>query len=63
MQTYRVAFSEVYKSIWKIVDAINACKKLTIKFPNYDEQKVIAEGFKMKSWVNFNNCTSFIDEC
>ena len=61
MQTHGVAFSEVYKSIWKIVDAINACKKLSIKFPNHVDQRIIAEGFKSKSWVEFHNCAGCID--
>ena len=61
MQTHGVAFSEVYKSIWKILDTINAYKKLTIKFPNHNEQKIIAEGFKMKLWVKFINCTGCIN--
>ena len=61
MQTHGVGYDEVYKSVWRIVDAINSCPKLSINFPDHREQKEIANGFKKKSWVNFDNCMGCID--
>ena len=38
-QTHGVGYNEVYKSVWEIVDAINACPKLQMKFPNHQHGK------------------------
>ena len=61
MQTHGVGYDEVYTSVWAIVDAINACPKLQIKFPNHQQQQHIAAGFKKKSFVGFDNCVGCID--
>ena len=57
LQVHGVSYTEVYYSFWNIIDAINACPQLRIKFPNeYDKQKEIAAGFQQKSAVGFPNC-------
>ena len=62
MQTRGVGYYKVYTSIWNVVDAINSCPLLSIKFPSHEQQKGIAAGFKKKSWVDFNNCFGCIDD-
>ena len=33
-----VAYTEVYKSVWKVVDTVNKCTELEIQFPdNWDK--------------------------
>ena len=61
IQTHGVGYYKVYTSVWNVVDAINACPLLSIKFPTHEQQKEIAAGFKKKSWVNFGNCIGCID--
>ena len=57
-----VSFGEVMKSIWIVVDAVNSCEKLQIKFPDtYNEQLTVAEGFEKKSLAGFKNCVGCID--
>jgi hypothetical protein len=53
---------EVIKSVWIVVDAINNCQQLKIKFPQtYGEQEMIAEGFRKVSSAKFDNCVGCID--
>ena len=61
MQTHGVGYYEVYISVWSVVDAINSCPHLSIQFPTHGEQIEIAEGFRKKSWVNFDNCVGCIE--
>jgi DDE superfamily endonuclease len=57
-----ISNTEVFQSVWMIVDAINECKELAFAFPeDHAKQKDIAEGFKRKSWVGFDNCVGAID--
>lgn len=52
-----ISHSEVFNSIWKIVDAANGCEKLEFSFPSdRAEQEAIAEGFKSVSEAGFGNC-------
>ena len=56
------AFDEVMKSVWAVVDAVNTCDKLKMRFPKtYAEQMEVAEGFKKKSKAGFKNCVGCID--
>ena len=61
IQTHGVGYYEVYKSVWIVVDAINSCPRLSIKFLSYTKQNGIAARFKKKLWVNFDNCVGYID--
>jgi hypothetical protein len=57
-----VSHSTVFNCIWRVVRAINKCKQLKIQFPSdHDVQRRIAERFKEKSQVRFNNCVGAID--
>ena len=57
-----VAFTEVFKSLWKVVNAVNRCKELEIKFPNnWDEQREIAAQFLKKSKAGFGTCVGAVD--
>ena len=52
----------IYRSLWYIVDIINNTSVIGIKFPtSFVEQDKIAQGFKKKSWVGFDNCVGCID--
>lgn len=54
--------SDVYNSVWMVVDAVNLCKKLKIKYPtSYGQQRKIARGFVRKSDAGFDNCVGAID--
>jgi hypothetical protein len=60
--THGVSHTEVYKSVWLIVDTINTCKKLNIEFPSdHVRQREIAEGFAKKSAAFFKMCVGEID--
>ena len=57
-----IAHSEVYTSIWMVVDAVNKCDALKIEFPeDHEKQKAIAEGFEKKSEAGFKICCGAID--
>lgn len=61
MQIHGVAYMEVYNSVWKVADAVNTCPQLKMTFPNHEEQLEIAQAFKAKSKVDFDNCVGCID--
>ena len=57
-----VAFQEVMKSVWHVVDAVNSSDELKMSFPDsHADQHKIAEGFQAKSSANFDNCVGCID--
>ena len=57
-----VSYSEVFRSVWLVVDAINHCKEITLSFPtDHSQQKAIAKGFRQKSSASFNCCVGCID--
>ena len=54
--------NEVMKSLWEVVDAVNSCDRLAIKFPDtHKKQDEIASGFKQKSRAHFDNCVGCVD--
>mmetsp|Transcript_13429 Transcript_13429/g.25216 ORF Transcript_13429/g.25216 Transcript_13429/m.25216 type:complete len:487 (+) Transcript_13429:1058-2518(+) len=54
--------TEVLKSVWFVVDAVNLTSSMNIKFPvSHDEQRRIAAGFKAKSRIGLANCVGAID--
>ena len=57
-----VSHSEVFNSVWKVVDAVLACEALSFEFPkDHGDQKQLAHEFKMKSEASFDNCCGAID--
>jgi hypothetical protein len=57
-----VAHSEVFVSVWMVVDAVNRCPQLQIQFPtSYADQRKLAEDFKSRSDAGFWNCIGAID--
>lgn len=56
-----VSPSAVYETVWKVLDCINECEKLSINFPNHAQQKNIARGFFERSGAGFKNVIGAID--
>jgi DDE superfamily endonuclease len=57
-----VSHSEVFKSVWRTVDAILTCDKLSFAFPtDHSEQYAIAAGFRKRSQPGFSSCCGAID--
>jgi hypothetical protein len=60
--SHGISYTSIWKSIWRIVVAINECEELRIQFPkDHSVQKQIAAAFKEKSDVGFDNCVGAID--
>jgi hypothetical protein len=54
--------TEVMKSVWNVVDAVNATSSMNIKFPqSHEEQMRVASGFRRKSRIGLANCVGAID--
>ena len=57
-----ISVSQVYDSIWIVIDAINSCSDLSFEFPScHTKQKALAEGFKGLSDAGFDTCVAAID--
>jgi DDE superfamily endonuclease len=57
-----ISHTEGFHSVWMVVDAVNASSELAFLFPeDHDKQRAIAEAFKSKSQVGFDNCVGTID--
>ena len=53
---YGVAFEEVMKSLWDVVETINKCDELKMKFSETHKEHIeIAQGFQNKSSAHFDN--------
>ena len=61
MLTHGVSFTSIYTSVWGVVDVVNKCDELKFQFPNHDEQKSIARGFKEMSGAGFDMVIGAID--
>jgi hypothetical protein len=54
--------SEVFSSIWRVVNAVNSCKELAFTYPtDHNKDREIARGFKSKSHPEFGCCGGTID--
>jgi len=54
--------TEVHRSVWRTINAVNKSEKLRIQFPSdHAKQRAIAAGFCWKSGAGFNNCVGAID--
>jgi hypothetical protein len=60
---FGIGNSDVHKSSWPIIDAVNSCKELAITFPKeLHLQQELANGCKARSQeVDFDNCVGAID--
>jgi len=59
---HRVSSTEVFRSVWRVLDAVNQHPGLAIQFPvDHDEQHKIAAGFKTKSQAGLDCCAGCID--
>ena len=60
--TFGISFSEVFVSVWSIVDAINRCTNFDIEYPMTEEkQREIANGFHAVSGAGIKCCAGAID--
>jgi DDE superfamily endonuclease len=60
--SHGIAHSEVFKSVWMVVDAVNNCPDLYFGFPAcHEKQKSLAAAFKEKSVAGFDCCVGAID--
>jgi hypothetical protein len=57
-----ISHSEVFNSIWLVVDAVNSCDGLTFSFPaSHAAQRELAAGFKERSKAGFDCCCGAMD--
>jgi hypothetical protein len=62
MTTYHLGHTDTMRSIWYVVDAINAHPDFDISYPtDHEKQRAIAEGFRKKSGANFDCCAGAVD--
>jgi hypothetical protein len=64
MIVFGVGLTDVYKSVWIVVDACNnhLSNMYPLSYPeDHEEQQDIARGFTGRSAVGFNNCAGAID--
>ena len=60
--SHGISHSEVFNSVWIVVDAVNKCPTLAFSYPSdYNDQKRIAAGFAKKSRAGFDCCAGAID--
>ena len=59
--THGVSMTSIFYSIWGVVDCINKCPELDIRFPEYEQQEGIANGFRKRSGANFGSVVGAID--
>ncbi|CAB9524784.1 unknown protein [Seminavis robusta] len=57
-----IGHTDVYRSVWKVVDAVNKCPKLDFSYPSsHEEQQIIADGFHKVSRGVFHCCAGAVD--
>ena len=59
-----ISHTEVFRSVWFIVDAVNRCKDdiISIQYPeSHEKQKEVAAGFVRRSKPKFDCCAGCID--
>jgi hypothetical protein len=60
--SHGILYTEVYNSVWIVVDAMNKCDGLSFSFPDdHAKQREIASNFQHKSRVRFGICCGCID--
>jgi len=62
MESFGIGYSEVYRSLWAVIEAVNKYPPFRIEYPaSHQHQQWIAAKFKEKSAVGFSNCAGCID--
>ena len=61
MSSHGIGYNNICNGVWDVVDAVNLCPQLQLKFPGYDEQHRISSRFRSKSDVGFDNCVGCVD--
>jgi hypothetical protein len=62
MCVFCISLSEVLKSVWIVVDAVNDCPQFHISYPSsLEEQRRIVAEFEAASTPKFRNCAGAID--
>jgi hypothetical protein len=62
MCKYGISHSDVYESVWTVVNAVNMHPEFVIKYPeSEEEQQKVADGFKAISSAGFSCCAGAID--
>ena len=57
-----ISITQVYDSVWTVVDAINKCEELSFEFPTtHEEQRKLAKGFQELSDADFDTCVGATD--
>jgi hypothetical protein len=57
-----MSHSEVFTSVWRVVDDVNGCSGLEFHYPSsHNEQRKIADGFWSESKPGFECCAGAID--
>ena len=52
-----ISITQVYESVWTVVEAINKCEELSFEFPTtHEEQRKLAKGFQELSDADFDIC-------
>ena len=60
--SHGISHSEVFNSVWIVVDAVNTTKELSFHFPSdHEQQRRIAKGFKARSRCGFDCCVGAMD--
>lgn len=60
--TYGISVSEVFVSVWRVVNAVNQCPEFNIEYPrSHDKQLEIAQAFQKVSGADFDCCAGAID--
>ena len=62
MVKYGISHTEIFRSVWSVVDAINRVEKFFIVYPKeHEKQRKIAADFEKKSQAGFKICAGAID--
>jgi hypothetical protein len=57
-----VSHTEVFRSIWRVVDSVLACEQLAFEFlSDHGKQKALAAAFQRKNQPQFDCCVAAID--
>ena len=57
-----IGVTDVFRSVWQVVDAVNACPQLAFSYPSdHAQQQEIADGFKSVSRGIFDCCSGAVD--
>ena len=59
---FGISISEVYESVWEVIDAVNRLPEFTLTYPScHLKQEEIALGFEKKSVAGFTCCCGAVD--